>query len=98
MMKLWSVVLVAMLAVVHVDAEARRMGGGKSVGRQSSNVTQRESAAPSAAPGAPAQNATNAAAARPVSWFMGGLQGAWVGLNVQRAVCRDDRPAGFVFS
>ena len=65
MMKLWSVVLVAMLAVVHVDAEARRMGGGKSVGRQSSNVTQRESAAPSAAPGAPAQNATNAAAARP---------------------------------
>ena len=65
MMKLWSVVLVAMLAVVHVDAEARRMGGGKSMGRQSSNVTQRDSAAPSAAPGAPAQNATNAAAARP---------------------------------
>ena len=65
MMKLWSVVLVAMLAVVHVDAEARRMGGGKSMGRQSGNVTQRDSAAPSAAPGAPAQNATNAAAARP---------------------------------
>lgn len=67
MMKLWSVVLVAMLAVVHFDAEARRMGGGKSVGRQSSNVTQRESATPPAAPGAPAQNVTNAAAAKPAA-------------------------------
>ena len=65
MMKLWSVVLVAMLAFAHADADARRMGGGKSMGKQSSNVTQRDSAAPSAAPGAPAQNATNAAAARP---------------------------------
>ena len=42
-MKLWSVVLVALMAVVHVDAEAKRMGGGKSVGQQSNNVTQRES-------------------------------------------------------
>ena len=32
MMKLWSVVLVAMLAFAHPDADARRMGGGKSVG------------------------------------------------------------------
>jgi predicted lipid-binding transport protein (Tim44 family) len=61
MMKLWSVVLVAMLAFAHADADARRLGGGKSTGQQSSNVTQRESAAP----GAPAQNATNAAAAKP---------------------------------
>ena len=53
--KLWSVALVAMLALlVHVDADARRMGGGKSFGRQSSNVTQRE-AAPQRAPAAPAQ-------------------------------------------
>ncbi|WP_313077320.1 Tim44-like domain-containing protein [Melaminivora sp.] len=55
--KLWSVAAVAMLALlVHVDADAKRMGGGKSFGRQSSNVTQRE-AAPARAPGAPAQNA-----------------------------------------
>ena len=67
MMKLWSVVLVAMLAFAHADADARRMGGGKSMGKQSSNVTQRESAGPSAAPGAPAQNATNAAAAKPAT-------------------------------
>lgn len=67
MMKLWSVVLVAMLAFAHADADAaRRLGGGKSVGQQSNNVTQRESAAPSA-PGAPAQNATNAAAAKPAA-------------------------------
>jgi predicted lipid-binding transport protein (Tim44 family) len=65
MMKLWSVVLVAMLAFAHADADARRLGGGKSSGQQSNNVTQRESAGPSAAPGAPAQNVTNAAAAKP---------------------------------
>ncbi len=57
MMKLWSVVLVAMLAFAHADADARRLGGGNSVGKQSSNVTQRESAAPAG----PAQNANNAA-------------------------------------
>lgn len=62
MMKLWSVVLVAMLAFAHADADARRLGGGKSTGQQSSNVTQRESATPPATPGAPAQSATNAAA------------------------------------
>ncbi len=64
--KLWSVALVAMLALVHLDADARRMGGGKSFGRQSSNVTQRE-ATPPRAPGAPAQNAApnNAAQAAP---------------------------------
>ena len=67
MMKLWSVVLVAMLALAHADADAKRLGGGKSVGRQSSNVTQREAATPPATPGAPAQSATNAAAAKPAA-------------------------------
>ncbi|WP_298212701.1 TIM44-like domain-containing protein [Acidovorax sp.] len=63
MMKLWSVVLVAMLALAHADADAKRMGGGKSMGKQSSNVTQRDSATPPATPGAPAQNVNNSAAA-----------------------------------
>ncbi|WP_353234378.1 TIM44-like domain-containing protein [Diaphorobacter ruginosibacter] len=63
-MKLWSVVLVAMLVLVHVDADAKRMGGGKSFGRQSSNVTQREAGGPGAAPAAPAQNAATAAPSR----------------------------------
>ena len=65
MMKLWSVVLVAMLAFAHADADARRMGGGKSMGKQSSNVTQRESATPPAAPGA--TNTANSAAAKPAA-------------------------------
>jgi predicted lipid-binding transport protein (Tim44 family) len=66
-MKLWSVILVAMLSVVHLDADARRMGGGKSIGKQSSNVTQRE-AAPPAAPAAPMQqNAANSAVPKPAA-------------------------------
>jgi predicted lipid-binding transport protein (Tim44 family) len=53
-------VLAAVFAFGSLDAEAaRRLGGGKSVGQQSSNVTQRN-AAP-AAPAAPTQNAANAA-------------------------------------
>lgn len=62
-MKIWTVLLVSVLAFASLNAEAaRRMGGGKSVGKQSSNVTQRE-AAPNA-PAAPAQN-MNSAAAKP---------------------------------
>ncbi|MDR2331080.1 MAG: Tim44 domain-containing protein, partial [Comamonas sp.] len=38
MTKLWSVVLVVLLAFVHLDADAKRMGGGKSMGQQSGNV------------------------------------------------------------
>lgn len=67
MMKLWSMVLVAMLAVVHLDADARRMGGGKSIGKQSSNVTQRDAATPPAAPAAPAQSAAANTAAKPAA-------------------------------
>ena len=53
-MKIWSLVLVAMLSLSGLDAQAaKRMGGGKSVGKQSTNVTQREAApAAPAAPGA----------------------------------------------
>lgn len=65
MKNLWSVVLVAMLALGHADADARRLGGGKSVGQQSSNVSQRQS---SATPSAPGQNtATQNAATHPAT-------------------------------
>lgn len=64
-MKLWSIALSLVLALGAVDAEAKRLGGGKSVGKQSSNVTQRE-AAP-AAPAAPVQNAAPAAPAKPAA-------------------------------
>ena len=62
-MKFWSLALTLVLALGAVDAEAKRLAGGKSVGKQSSNVTQRE-AAP-AAPAAPVQNA--AAPAKPAA-------------------------------
>src|SRR6218665_913279 len=92
MMKLWSVVLVALLVLAHADADARRLGGGKSMGRQSGNVTQREAATPPASPGAPAQNAAKPATSPPAAaapatkpWgaMLGGLAAglglAWVG-------------------
>jgi len=59
-MKLLSLVLVAALALTGFNAEAKRLGGGKSVGKQSSNVTQRE-ATPSV-PGNAAQNTAKPAA------------------------------------
>ncbi len=79
-MKLWSLVLAATLLVVGVHAEAKRMGGGKSVGKQSSNVTQNQAtpAAPAAAPNAaaaakPATPAAAAAPKRPWGAMLGGL-------------------------
>ena len=60
-MKKWlPALLVAFLMVMHPDADARRMGGGKSFGQQSGNVTQRN-AAPANSPGAPTQNANSTA-------------------------------------
>ena len=64
--KLWSLLLVGMLVLSSPDAEARRMGGGKSMGRQSSNVTQRE-AAPSTAPGSNQAAPAQSAAAKPAA-------------------------------
>ena len=57
-MKLWSAILVIAFTLTSLNAEAaRRMGGGGSFGKQSSNVTQRSSA-----PTAPAQNSATTAA------------------------------------
>ncbi|MCX7242400.1 MAG: Tim44-like domain-containing protein [Polaromonas sp.] len=55
------------------DAEAKRMGGGKSVGKQSSNVTQREAAPAAAKPAAPAAAPAAAAPKRPWGAMLGGL-------------------------
>lgn len=60
-MKFWALGLALVLSLSGINAEAaKRLGGGKSLGKQSSNVTQRD-AAP-AAPAAPTQNVNNAAA------------------------------------
>jgi len=69
-MKIWTLVLALCLSLVGFHADAKRMGGGKSVGQQSNNVTQRQ-AAPTqnaAQPAAPA-----AAPKRPWGAMLGGL-------------------------
>ena len=77
-MKIWStlfvVALTAAMAFTGADAEAKRMGGGKSVGKQSSNVTQREAAPSSAKPAAPAAAPTaTPAPKKPWGAMLGGL-------------------------
>lgn len=53
-MKYWSLFLAAVLALASLDADAaRRLGGGGSIGRQSSNVTQRDAVQAPAQPAAP---------------------------------------------
>ncbi|MDT8989506.1 Tim44-like domain-containing protein [Curvibacter sp. APW13] len=66
-MKLWNLFLAAALVLTGVHAEAaKRLGGGGSMGKQSSNVTQRQ-ATPAPAP-APAQNSAAAPSAnKPVA-------------------------------
>ncbi|MFD0669040.1 Tim44 domain-containing protein, partial [Ramlibacter sp. MAHUQ-53] len=77
-MKTLTAILACCLALATLDANAaKRLGGGTSIGKQSSNVTQRQQAAPAPAtpantatatpaPGTPAQAAPAAAtAARP---------------------------------
>ena len=76
-MKFITVVLTLFMAMasMHADA-ARRMGGGKSFGQQSGNVTQREATrpAPGATPNAAPSSAPAAAAPRrPWGAMLGGL-------------------------
>ncbi|MFM8575431.1 MAG: hypothetical protein ACKOBF_06045, partial [Limnohabitans sp.] len=67
MKKLLPLMLAAVMALGSLNAEAaRRMGGGKSVGQQSNNVTQREAVRPQA-PAAPAQQTAPAAATKPTA-------------------------------
>jgi predicted lipid-binding transport protein (Tim44 family) len=66
-MKIWSTLLVVALTFTSLHAEAsKRLGGGKSAGQQSNNVTQREAAKPAPA-STPAQNAAPAAQPSPAA-------------------------------
>ena len=56
-MKRWSWILVLALVAAHANADAARLGGGRSVGKQSSNVTQRYAAPQSPGQAAPAKPA-----------------------------------------
>jgi predicted lipid-binding transport protein (Tim44 family) len=68
-MKLWTLILASALAFTSLHADAsKRLGGGKSVGQQSNNVTQNQAAKPAApAQAAPAQAAPAAPAPAPVA-------------------------------
>ena len=91
MKNLFILALVAVLAVASMDAEARRMGGGSSFGKQSGNVTQRNAAPPAQnAATKPAPANTSAAAAAPKKpWgaMLGGLAAGlvWPGWPVRWA-------------
>ena len=64
-MKRWLWVLTMSVALFAGQAEAaKRMGGGKSFGQQSSNVTQRQATPP---PAAPAPGAANTAVKSPAA-------------------------------
>jgi predicted lipid-binding transport protein (Tim44 family) len=87
-MKKWLVsLMLGLMAITMVaEAQARKMGGGSSFGRQSPNVTRqaqqpapapKPAAAPAAAPAAGA-----AAAAKPASAWKGILGGALLGLGI----------------
>lgn len=64
MKKFWPALLMAFALLLPPDADARRMGGGKSFGQQSGNVSQRNATPPN---NAPAQNAANPSAAKPAA-------------------------------
>jgi len=85
-MKIWPAFFSALLAITltlsGTAADAKRMGGGTSIGRQSSNVTQRQAApaptpgkpaAAPGAPGAPAPAAAPVAPKKPWGAMLGGL-------------------------
>jgi predicted lipid-binding transport protein (Tim44 family) len=71
-MKFWSLALSLILALGAVNVEAKRLGGGKSLGKQSSNVTQREAA--------PTQNAATAAPDKPAAAPAAAPRKPWGGM------------------
>ena len=61
--KFLNLFLVLVLSLGGLNAEAKRLGGGRSVGQQSGNVTQREAVKP----GVPAQQAAPAGVNKPAT-------------------------------
>jgi len=76
-MKIWSWILVLLLALASSQADAVRLGGGRSFGRQSGNVTQRSARSPmparQQATPQPAPNPATATPRRPWGAMLGGL-------------------------
>lgn len=72
-MKIWTFVLAAFMLMAGFHAEAARVGGGKSFGKQSGNVTQRQASPAQAAPKAPPAAGAAAAPKKPWGAMLGGL-------------------------
>ena len=73
-MKFWSLIFAVTMMLVGFNAEAqKRFGGGKSVGQQSSNVTQRQAPAQGATKAPPPAGAAAAAPKKPWGAMLGGL-------------------------
>ena len=68
MKQVWTLLLVVALSLTGLNAHAaKRMGGGKSIGQQSSHVTQREAVKPAAPTATPATAPTPAPGATPAA-------------------------------
>jgi predicted lipid-binding transport protein (Tim44 family) len=73
-MKFWSLIFAVTMMLVGFNAEAqKRFGGGKSIGQQSSNVTQRQAPAQGATKAPPPAGAAAAAPKKPWGAMLGGL-------------------------
>ena len=76
-MKIWSLILSGVMALsfglAATSADAARLGGGKSTGKQSSNVTQREAAKPATPATPPTAAAPAVAPKKPWGAMLGGL-------------------------
>lgn len=75
-------VCVLSLGLAVGDADAKRLGGGKSTGMQRESVTQRSATPPQSAAAAPAVAAPAAPAAAPKRNWMGPLAGLAAGLGI----------------
>ena len=78
MKKLITMILIAMMAFASVSAEAKRMGGGKSVGQQSSNVSKKQAAPPAQAAPPMAAPAPRAPWGAMLGGLAAGLGLAWL--------------------
>ena len=79
MKKLIAILLVSVMAFASASAEAsKRMGGGKSVGQQSSNVTNKQAAPPAQATPPPAAPAPRAPWGAMLGGLAAGLGLAWL--------------------
>lgn len=84
LLSLLAVVLTLGMTTVAMDAEAKRLGGGKSLGmqRQAAPPAKAPDASPNAAPAAGAAAGAGAAAAAPKRSWMGPIAGLAAGLGL----------------